>query len=56
VPHDELTRLESLVRLYYNLHINLEALDAISHLLQRMGNLQKEVTIRRSRLRLYGEL
>lgn len=53
VPHDELGRLESLVRLHYDLHINLEGLDAINHLLQRMENLQREVAGLRSRLRLY---
>ena len=53
VSHDELDRLESLVRLHYDLHINLEGLDAINYLLHRLENLQKEVLLLRSRLRIY---
>ena len=48
---DELPMAEKLVRLHYDLHINLEGLDAIHHLLQKIEDLQKEVGSLRQRLR-----
>ncbi len=44
-----LPRVERLARMYYDLDINLEGLEAISHLLERMELLQEE--LRRSRSR-----
>ena len=52
---DELEELERMVRLHYDLQINLEGLEAIHHLLQRVEGLQKELFSLRSRLRLYEE-
>lgn len=53
LPQEELEKLERLVRLHYDLHINLEGLDAIHHLLDRMESMQKEMLSLRTRLRLY---
>lgn len=53
VASDDLDRLESLVRLHYDLQINIEGLDAIEHLLEQLQALQQEVGRLRSRLRLY---
>ena len=41
---DQLNTVESLVRLHYDLDVNFEGLDVIRHLLQRMENLQREMT------------
>lgn len=50
---DDLATVEKLVRLHYDLQINLEGIDAIHHLLQKVEALQKEVSFLRSRLRLH---
>lgn len=45
--------LEKLIRLHYELDINMEGIDAISHLLRRVDNLHEELTALKNRLRLY---
>ncbi len=50
---DDLAKLEKLARLHYDLHINVEGIDTIIHLLSRMEDMQREVAILRSRLGLY---
>ena len=55
IANDELVRVERLVRLHQDLEINLEGLEAISHLLERMEALQLELLTLRQRLRLYEE-
>jgi hypothetical protein len=49
----QLYELERIVRLYYELDINLEGIETINHLLQRINNMQDEITALRNRLRLY---
>jgi len=44
------------MRLHFDLHINLEGLDAVYHLLQRVENLQSEITSLNNKLRLYEDL
>lgn len=53
LPQEQLEQVEKLVRLHYDLHINLEGLDAIYHLLQRIEGLQHEVVLLRHRLQFY---
>ncbi|GAA4304889.1 chaperone modulator CbpM [Compostibacter hankyongensis] len=48
-----LPELEKLSRLHYDLDINLEGVEAISHLLQRVRYLQEEITALRNKLRMY---
>lgn len=50
---EQLSRIEQLARLHYDLEINLEGLEAISHLLDRMAAEQQEARVLRERLRLY---
>lgn len=50
---EDLTELEKMVRLYYELDINLEGIDAIRHILQRMNKLQEELNSLRNRLDFY---
>ncbi len=50
---DDLAKLEKLARLHYDLHINVEGIDTIIHLLNRMEDMQREVTMLRGRLGLY---
>lgn len=55
IPEDHLPELEKLVRLHYDLEINLEGLEAITHLLERIEILQNELRETRKQLRLYGD-
>ncbi|NWJ50000.1 MAG: chaperone modulator CbpM [Bacteroidetes bacterium] len=49
----QLKQLEKFVRLYYDLDINIEGIETISHLLQRINTMQDEIITLRNRLRLY---
>lgn len=50
----QLPELERYSRMYYDLSINLEGIDAIHHLLKRMELMRQEMNALRSRLLLYS--
>ncbi|MFD2542274.1 chaperone modulator CbpM [Lacinutrix gracilariae] len=52
----QINEVEKMIRLHYDLNINLEGLDAVYNLLQRVENLQNEVTTLHNKLRLYEDL
>ena len=54
VEKEQLPQLEKFVRFYYELDINLEGIETINYLLQRIEKLQNEVVVLKNRLRLYG--
>lgn len=45
--------IEKLNRLHHELGINLEGIDAITHMMQRMQQMEKELKNLRNRLRIY---
>jgi hypothetical protein len=49
----QLLQLEKIVRLYYELDINLEGIETINYLLQRINSMHDENIMLRNRLRLY---
>jgi len=49
----QLRQVEKFVRLYYELGINLEGIETISHMLQRIITMQDEIASLKNRLRLY---
>jgi len=53
IPISQLQQLEKIVRLYYDLGINIEGIDTVTNLLQRIIGLQNEVTLLKNRLRLF---
>ncbi|CAN5386054.1 chaperone modulator CbpM [soil metagenome] len=53
LPAVELGQIEKFARLYYELEINLEGIDTISQLLQRMEEMQKRIRQLHERLSLY---
>jgi chaperone modulatory protein CbpM len=53
IASEHLPRLERLARMHYDLDINLEGIEAISHLLERMEHMQNDVRTLRERLNLY---
>ena len=56
IPSHQLPLLEKYTRLHYDLDINMEGIEAISHLLQRLENIQNEMETMRRTLRLYQSL
>jgi hypothetical protein len=53
VPADQLSQLEKMVRLYHEMDINLEGIETITYLLQRMNEMQQQITALSNRLSLY---
>jgi len=53
IDANQLERLEKFVRFYYELDINVEGIETITHLLQRISYMQEEIRMLRNRLRLY---
>lgn len=53
ISESQLPKLEKLVRLHYDLQINLEGIDAIANLLERITSIQKENILLKNKLRLY---
>ena len=49
----QLKDLEKMIRMHYELDINIEGIDAISHLLNRVDDLHTELTSLKNKLRLY---
>ena len=56
VPVNQLNHLEKLVRLYYEMDINLEGIETITYLLQRMNEMQQQIGQLNNRLRIYEDL
>ena len=53
IPEEKITDLEKLVRLYHELDINLEGLDVITHLLERIKGMREEISLLQGRLSFY---
>lgn len=51
--HDQLVHLEQFTRWHYDMDINMEGIETISHLLQKLKNTQDEVALLKSRLGIY---
>ena len=49
----QLQQLEKCISFYYELDINLEGIETISHLLNRIETLQKQIVSLKNRLSLY---
>ena len=53
IDAEQLERVEKFIRFYYDLDINLEGIETITHLLQRQRAMQDEIITLRNRLSLY---
>jgi hypothetical protein len=49
----QLVQIERFIRFYYELDINLEGIETINYLLQRISSMHDEIIMLRNRLRLY---
>ncbi len=56
INRDHLPELEKLVRLHYDMDINLEGIETIHHLLQQIKTMQNEMNALKNRLRMYERL
>lgn len=53
LPASQLHDVERYTRMYYDLSINFEGIDAIHHLLERIKSMQQEIGHLKSKLRIY---
>ena len=53
IEADQLLLLEKYVRFYYEMDINLEGIETVTYLLQKINSLQHEIGTLNNRLRLY---
>lgn len=53
LDEEQFIRLERYRQMYYDLQINLEGIETIDYLLERQKELQQELALVKSKLRLY---
>jgi hypothetical protein len=53
IDSNQLQQLEKFIRFFYDLDINVEGIETITHLLLRLNSIQEEVVELKNRLRLY---
>ena len=53
LPISEMEKLEKIIRLHFELDINLEGIETISHLLDRMNAMRQEIVRLTNRLKAY---
>jgi hypothetical protein len=53
LPNDQLCQLEKMVRWHYEMEINLEGIETIHHLLQQMGQMQRQISQLSNKLQIY---
>ena len=56
ISGEQLPELDKLVRLHYDMDINLEGIETIYHLLQQMKTMQKQLSELKGRLSLYERM
>jgi len=55
IPETELQKLEHMIHLHHDLEINIAGIEAITHLLERVEQMQENLRELKNRLRLYEE-
>jgi chaperone modulatory protein CbpM len=53
ILRDDVAELEKYSRMYYELNINVPGIDALTHLLEKIKQLQQEAERLKARLRIY---
>jgi hypothetical protein len=54
LSNEDLKEIEKMIRLHYELGINMEGIDVISNLLNQIADLQQELTVARNKIRSLG--
>jgi len=52
---DHIGDIEKMIRLHRELDLNFEGIDTVLHLLDKIAELQQELTVTKNRLRLYED-
>ena len=52
---DQLKDIERMIRLHYDLNINIEGIDTVTNLLLKIENLKQELTETKNKLRRYED-
>lgn len=52
----QIDKIEKMIRLHYDLEINFEGINVIENLLDRIENLQSQITTLKNRLKFYEDL
>jgi hypothetical protein len=55
IPHEELPKLEQMVRLHRELNVNPEGIDVVNNLLDRIEELNSEIIILRRQLNFFED-
>ena len=55
IPEEEMLKVERFIRLHYDLDINVEGLETIQYLLEKMERLQREIIHLKNRVGGEGE-
>ena len=55
LPVSQLERLEKILRLHFDLDINIEGIETITYLLERMQGMQEQIAQLNNRLKAYEE-
>ena len=53
IHQDQISDIEKIIRLHYELNVNLEGIDVVFNLLEKERRLQDELNTLRNRLRIY---
>jgi chaperone modulatory protein CbpM len=53
IQEEQLNELERYIRFHYDLNINIEGIDAIRHLLNKVNSMEHEIKELRSQLKLH---
>ncbi len=56
IPFSQLLELEKMIRLHYDLDVNVEGIDVIHHLVKKLEDAQNEIGRLKIRLKFYGEM
>lgn len=56
IEYNDLSEIEQYIRWYYDLNINVEGIEALHHMLERVKNMQSEIEILSNELRFYKSL
>ena len=52
---DQLRNIEKMIRMHHDLDVNIEGIDAVFNLLQKIEDLQEELKNTKSRLKMFEE-
>jgi hypothetical protein len=53
IDENQLPHIEKLMRLYFDLNINMEGIDVIINLLNQIAKMQDEINVLKQRLKVY---